>query len=293
MKVHLPSREIISHKGSDRKMDEPNNMTIQTPIEIALQIDENGFTTARALYEFLELGQGQFSRWAKSNIENNEFYEENKDWWGFDIVSSGNKCKDYRLTTDFAKHLSMESHSSKGKIARQYFVKVEDKAKQTVIDRTQASPLLQSVAGIVDTLIRQEAEQRRQAERIECVEKKQKAISDTFSKVDDTENFQKWANNCIARIAESQKFDKGQGRSKNYSFARAESYERLKQKRNCRLDGRVQKAIGRALEERPDIKKSELQKINKIYIIANDKDLRPAYELVIKEMMIYYCVSDG
>ena len=45
------------------------------------------------------------------------------------------------------------------------------------------------------------------------------------------------------------------------------------------------------MEERPDIKKSELDKINKIYIISNDKDLRLAYELVIKEMMMYYCVS--
>lgn len=73
-------------------------------------------TTARKLYEFLELRKADFSRWAKTNIESNEFYEENKDWWGFFIVKNGNNCKDYRLTTDFAKHLSMESHSSKGKI---------------------------------------------------------------------------------------------------------------------------------------------------------------------------------
>ena len=54
----------------------------QTPIEIALGIDENGMTTARKLYAFLELGQGQFSRWAKTNIENNEYYQEGHDWWG-------------------------------------------------------------------------------------------------------------------------------------------------------------------------------------------------------------------
>lgn len=34
----------------------------QTPIEIALGIDEEGMTTARKLYSFLELAQGQFSR---------------------------------------------------------------------------------------------------------------------------------------------------------------------------------------------------------------------------------------
>lgn len=63
-------------------MNELQTSNMKTPIEIALGVDENGMTTARALYEFLELAQGQFARWAKANIEANEFYEENKDWWG-------------------------------------------------------------------------------------------------------------------------------------------------------------------------------------------------------------------
>lgn len=273
-------------------MNDLETTKMQTPIEIALGVDENGMTTAKKLYEFLELAQGQFSRWAKTNIEQNEFYEENKDWWGFDIVSNGNNCKDYRLTTDFAKHLSMESHSSKGKIARQYFITVEDKAKEMAINRSQLSPQMQMFYAIADGQAKMELEQKRQAEQMNRIEQKQDAIVETFQKTDSVEDFQKWANDRITQIAESPKFDKGYGRSKNYSLARSESYERLKQKRNCRLDDRVQKAKGRALEERPDIKKSELDKINKIYIIANDKDLRPAYELVIKEMMVYYCVSD-
>lgn len=273
-------------------MNELETTKMQTPIEIALGVDENGMTTARALYDFLELAQGQFSRWAKTNIESNEFYEENKDWWGFDIMSNGNNCKDYRLTTDFAKHLSMESHSLKGKIARQYFITVEDKAKEMAINRSQLSPQMQMFYAIADGQAKMELEQKRQAEQMNRIEQNQDAVVETFQKTDSVEDFQKWANDRIAQIAESPKFDKGYGRSKNYSLARSESYERLKQKRNCRLDDRVQKAKGRALEERPDIKKSELDKINKIYIIANGKDLRPAYELVIKEMMIYYCVSD-
>lgn len=147
-------------------MDNIENSKLQTPIEIALGIDENGMTTARALYEFLGLAPSQFSRWAKQNIENNEFYEENKDWEGFDIVSSGNKCKDYRLTTDFAKHLSMESHSVRGKEARQYFILVEDKAKEVAINRQQLSPQMQMLMAMVESQARQELEQKRQAEQI-------------------------------------------------------------------------------------------------------------------------------
>lgn len=109
-----------------------NNTSKQTPIEIALGIDENGYTTARALYDFLDMPKQNFARWSKKNIEENEYFEETVDWWGFFTMKNGNECKDYRLTTDFAKHLSMESHSAKGKIARQYFLKVEDKLKEAV-----------------------------------------------------------------------------------------------------------------------------------------------------------------
>ena len=263
----------------------------QTPIEIALGIDENGMTTARSLYDFLELGKGQFSRWAKTNIENNEYYEEGHDWWGFDIVSSGNKCKDYRITTDFAKHLSMESHSEKGKIARQYFVNIEDKAKQMVIDRTQLSPQLQLMNMLVESMSRQELEQKRQSEQLNRLESNQRALTDTFQSTPDSESFQKWANKCLSKIAESSNFHPEYGRQSRYAFARNESYDRLKRKWNCNLDDRVARAKGRAMERNPGITKAELNSINKLTIITNDKSLRPVYETVIKEMMIAYCVK--
>lgn len=264
---------------------------MRTPIEIALGIDENGMTTARKLYAFLELANGQFSRWARSNIVENEFAEENVDYWGFDINVEGNITQDFRLTAHFAKKLSCKGNGERAEQAREYFATLEERVKQKVIDLEQLDPQTKLMNLLVQSISRNELEQKRQAEQLDRIEQKQDAIADTFQKTDDTEDFQKWANNCIARIAESPKFDKGYGRSKNYSLARSESYDRLKKKRNCLLDDRVRKAIGRALENQPDIKKSELQKINKIYVIANDKDLRPAYELVIKEMMIYYCVA--
>lgn len=266
---------------------------MQTPIEIALGVDENGMTTAKKLYEFLELNPGNYARWCKSNITENEFAEENVDYWAFFINEEcgGQATQDFKLTAHFAKKLSCKGNGERADRAREYFSTLDDKVKEVAINRSRLSPQMQMLMGMVETQARQELEQKRLAKEVEEVKQTQNAIVETFQKTDDAEDFQQWANDKIARIAESPKFDRGFGRSKNYSLARAESYERLKQKRNCRLDDRVQKAIGRALGERPDIKKSELQKINKIYIIANDKDLRPAYELVIKEMMIYYCVS--
>ena len=52
----------------------------KTPIEIALQIDKDGMTTASKLYSFLELDITHFSRWCRKNIVNNKFATENEDY---------------------------------------------------------------------------------------------------------------------------------------------------------------------------------------------------------------------
>lgn len=146
--------------------------TNKTPIEVALGVDEHGMTTARALYDFLGMDKSHFSRWADKNIEKNEFYEENKDWWGFAIVANGNECKDYRLTTDFAKHLSMESHSARGKEARQYFVAIEEKAKEHIINRQNLPQSIQIIYAMLDEQARMITEQNRQAAKIAELEAK-------------------------------------------------------------------------------------------------------------------------
>ena len=97
-----------------------------------IKVNNEGRVTARGLYEFLELASSQFARWVKTNIEQNEFYQEGIDWQGFDIMSSGNEIKDYHLTIDFAKHLCMLSRSERGKQARSYFIEVENRYKSAV-----------------------------------------------------------------------------------------------------------------------------------------------------------------
>lgn len=124
----------------------------QTPIEIALQIDDDGMTTARKLYQFLELAQGQFSRWAKANIVDNEFATENEDWWGFDMVVEGNKTKDYKITARFAKKLSMKGNGEKAEKARNYFigceqalVRLAEQRHKTEIERAKGIAVRQAL----------------------------------------------------------------------------------------------------------------------------------------------------
>ena len=84
--------------------------------------------SARELYTQLGLANGQFSRWAKSNILDNPFAVENEDWAGFDIDVEGNKVADYALIISFAKKIAMMSKTETGNKIRDYFLECEKKA---------------------------------------------------------------------------------------------------------------------------------------------------------------------
>lgn len=130
-------------------MNDLMNRVAQTPIEIALGIDENGMTTARKLYEFLGMDKGNYSRWIRNNITENQFAEENVDYWVFLLHDEnplgGRPTQDYKLSASFAKKLSMMARSEKGEQARQYFVRVEDGMKEVALRLQNMSPELQAI----------------------------------------------------------------------------------------------------------------------------------------------------
>ena len=150
-------------------MNELMEQVNKTPIEIALGIDEEGMTTARKLYAFLELDSRNYSRWCKSNISENEFADENVDYWAFVINEEwgGQATTDYKLTAHFAKKLSMKGNGEKAEEAREYFTHLEERVKQKAIDFSQLSPELQMFSRIFQSVAEQQLEQKRQAEKVE------------------------------------------------------------------------------------------------------------------------------
>jgi anti-repressor protein len=259
-------------------MNELQTSNMKTPIEIALGVDENGMTTARALYEFLELAQGQFARWAKANIEANEFYEENKDWWGFDIVSNGNNCKDYRLTTDFAKHLSMESHSARGKEARQYFITIEDRAKQEVINRSQLSPQMQMVMSLAESMARQELEQKKQAEQVQKLESTVTNMKEIF-----TEPIGDWKaaiNAKVRKISTKSGID--------YQTLYNQMYGELENEAHCVL-ARLQGNKIKRMEDAGNTKTAIKEGTTKIAVIFDNARLRIIFENIVRRYAMRYC----
>ena len=107
-----------------------------TPIEIALGIDSEGRTTAKKLYESLELDMSNYAKWFRKNILENDFAEENTDYWVFvpkdENPLGGRPTQDAKLTASFAKKLSMMQKNQKGEAARNYFVGVENGAKKLI-----------------------------------------------------------------------------------------------------------------------------------------------------------------
>lgn len=120
-------------------MNEVNGLiktTEQTPIELALGIDEEGYTTSKKLYQFLELDPSHYSRWCNRNIVKNPFAEEGVDYWMAssppgELTGRGN-TRDYKISSSFAKELSATANNSKGRLARTYFRKCEDMLKESV-----------------------------------------------------------------------------------------------------------------------------------------------------------------
>lgn len=152
----------------DETLKRDKEQILRTPIEVALDVDGEGMTTAKKLYEFLELDSSHYSRWCKSNITENEFAEENVDYWAFAINGEcgGQATTDYKLTAHFAKKLSVKGNSVKAEEAREYFTQLEEKVKQKAIDLTQLSPELQLFKQMFDTIAHQQLEQKRQAEEL-------------------------------------------------------------------------------------------------------------------------------
>ena len=134
----------------------------QTPIEIALKIDENGMTTASQLYSFLELNPSNFSKWCNRNIKNNKFATENVDYFRFVLeYESANNIKtktrtDYHLTSDFAKKLSMTGNSERHEQARDYFIACEQGLKIATTklksQQNNLEPLFDAITTLTQTI---------------------------------------------------------------------------------------------------------------------------------------------
>lgn len=263
-------------------MNELEQTKVQTPIEIALGVDENGMTTARKLYAFLELDSRNYSRWCKGNITENEFAEENVDYWAFVIDEernfNPNPTTDYKLTAHFAKKLSMKGNGERAEQARQYFITVEERAKQVAINRAQLSPQMQMFYAIADGQARMELEQKRQAEQVNRIEQTVFNMKEIF-----TEPIGDWKNDINARVREiSIKGDI------EYQELYGQMYGELENIAHCSLK-RLQENKRIRMEKAGNTKTAIKEGTTKIAIIYEKPQLKAIFEGIVKRYAMRYC----
>lgn len=93
--------------------------------------EEVNTVNARELHEFLEIGK-DFTNWMKDRIIQYDF-EENTDFIVFANSGvnpkGGRPTKEFHLSLDMAKEISMVERNDKGREARKYFIECEKVAK--------------------------------------------------------------------------------------------------------------------------------------------------------------------
>ena len=264
-------------------MNDIINTSKQTPIEIALGIDENGMTTARKLYAYLGLAQGQFSRWAKSNISENEFAEEKVDYLRFDIdvetpTGGITKKEDFKLTAHFAKKLSMKGNGEKAEQAREYFTRLEERTKELAIDRSQLSPQMQALMSLVEGQARQELEQKRQAEQIQRIEQTVHNIKKEL-----TEPIGDWRSEINTKVREIS-IKSGIGYQELFS----QMYGELEQTARCSLKRLCDNKRDR-MEKAGNTKTCIKNETTKIAIIEGKPQLKAIFESIVRRYAMSYC----
>lgn len=160
----------------------------------------------RELHTVLHSGQ-DFSTWIKKRLSECDA-EENKDFTRFHRKMEANNATmvEYIILLDTAKKIAMLERNEKGRQVRKYFIAVEKKYKQGIVDRSQLSPQMQMLYAMMDEQAKVELEQKRQARQIERVEEKQRVLSETFENPSDKEDFKSWCKKCIKKIADTPKF---------------------------------------------------------------------------------------
>ncbi|OWP80080.1 hypothetical protein BWK63_12890 [Flavobacterium covae] len=109
--------------------------------------NQNGTSvvSARDLHQFLESKQ-QFADWIKNRIQEYGFVEDVDFVIASEIYEAkrgGHNRKEYAITLDMAKELSMVEKTDKGREARRYFIAVEKKAQTPQLSATPSISVIE------------------------------------------------------------------------------------------------------------------------------------------------------
>jgi len=262
----------------------------QTPIEIALQIDEQGKTTTKLLYSFLELHPAAYSRWVKSNVENNKFAELGADYFSLNMdveySGKGQKARNYKLTASFAKKLAMGSDSPKGEEAHDYFIMVEQNAKKFANNTNNLASLISN-----DPILAIRVQQIEMEQRITQIEEKandvRQSISEVQNKVETVkevfapkkENWREMIVKNIVSIAESAGVEYREIWNECYNELDRSGFDMKKRLKNSQ--NRMEK-LGYS--------KTAVSRLKRIDVIERDPKAKEIFTNIVSRMVLKYVI---
>lgn len=225
------------------------------------------------LYEILGSKQ-EYSNWIKNRLKECDG-TENEDFTIILSKSTGGRPKtEYIIKLDTAKEMAMLERNEKGKQVRRYFIQVEKKYKDASLVTQELSPQLQF-------LINVELEQKRQAEKLEEVDRKVDSIKEVIALRPNV--WRKDTGAIINKIAYSL------GGPEHIRVVREESYKILEERMHVSLSIRLtNKKKNYAMNQ---VSKSKIDKLNQLDVIADDPKLIEGYIAIVKEMAVKYGVS--
>ena len=93
---------------------------------------ETNSVNARELHSYIQAKQ-HFANWIVNRIKKYDF-QENKDYIIIETKKAGNNAtlKEYYITLNMAKELSMVENNEKGRQARRWFIEIAEKYQQTI-----------------------------------------------------------------------------------------------------------------------------------------------------------------
>lgn len=245
---------------------------------IRVDINQEGLQTvsARELYQKLDFDKSQWSRWSKTNIENNEFALEGQDYEGFDILSNGNLTRDYALSIDFAKRLCMMARTEVGEQIRNYFIEIEKRhTAQVAIPQTPIEVLKLAI----DQIAEQDRRQRELEARTNQVERTLTLVKDTIIQRD--EDWRKYVNETLNRVAHA-----GFTGTDKFQKVKTLSYELLEGRARCRLDVRLENLRSRLIDR--GASRTKLNSLNRLDVIEDEPRLKEIYTSIVKELFMKY-----
>lgn len=135
--------------------------TMSEIIKISSEVigtEKTNSVNARELHQVLEIDK-KFADWMIAQI-NSLGLEKNVDYIVYEVKGNGRPQKEYIITTDTAKHISMASRTAKGKEVRNYFIQIEKEYK-TLIE----NPNIHELTGRVGGLTRSNNELRKELDK--------------------------------------------------------------------------------------------------------------------------------